>query len=256
MTGAEKIWYWRRHLAVGLDFIAFALIFVALVAMLFGTESNVVRLHGFGLTVSYCDAGTLDPSAVAAGNAMMPGVTWNQAAICVVSSFGLVRNRVVHLARIEKGADKVTRTFAVTVPVDAAGKVVRPFYLDWIGFAVFLAATIAFQASSWQATPAMRLLRLRIVAEDGGRVGWKRLLLRLVYAALIMLAVVSAFAVPMLLVIFFGVTLWVTFPGILAAVIGYILWWRPFEYKPSLPRAPFHDILAKTRIVRAGAAQH
>jgi uncharacterized RDD family membrane protein YckC len=256
MIGAEKIWYWRRHLAIGLDFVAFALVFVALAALIFGSESNVVRLGGFGLTVSYCQAGTLDPSAVITGNAMMPGVTWNQAAICVVSSFGLARDRVAHLARVEKGADKVTRTVAVKVPIDAAGKAVRPFYLDWIGYVVFVAVMIAFQASRWQATPAMRLLRLRVIADDGGRAGWKRLLLRLIYAALIMLAVIAVFAGPVVLVVLYEFSAWVALPGIIAAVIGYILLWRPFEYKPSLPRAAFHDILAKTRVIRVVAAPH
>ncbi|WP_336813713.1 RDD family protein [Bosea sp. MMO-172] len=253
MQGTEKLWYWRRHLAIGLDLLPFALILVLLTVLFFGSNSDRVRLDGFGLSVSRCGPGKVDQSVLDAGNAMMSGVAWNQAAFCDISAFGISSNRIVRLARVEKGADNITRTVFVTVPVDDGGRSVSPFYLDWLGYLAFVVAIACFQASRWQATPAMRLLRIRLVADSGEPAGVKRSLLRLIYAALLGLAVIAVLSGPLWLVIAYGYSPWLMFPALLIALTLYLSWWRPFALKLSLPRAPLHDIWAGTRIIRVSS---
>ncbi|WP_293812442.1 RDD family protein [uncultured Bosea sp.] len=250
MQGTEKLWYWRRHLAIGLDFLPFALILVVLTVLFFGGNSDRVRLDGFGVSVSRCGPGKMDQSVLDAGNAMMSGVVWNQAAFCDISAFGIASNRIVHLARVEKGADNITRTVSVKVPVDDGGRSVSPFYLDWIGYLAFVAAIVGFQATRWQATPAMRLLRIRLVANNGEPAGVKRSFLRLIYAALLSLAVTAVFFGPLWLIVAGGYSPWLMLPALLIALTLYLSWWCPFALKRSLPRAPLHDVWAGTRIVR------
>lgn len=253
MTGTEKLWYWRRNLALWLDFLPFALLFTLLFTVLSGAASDSFRLSGFGITMSRCGPGTLNASVVEAGTAMMPGVAWNQAAFCEISSFGLAANRIVHLIRAEKGADSVTRTVSVTIPIDAAGQRVNPYYLDWVGYLAFVAVVLAFQTSPWRATPAMRLFRIQLTTDNGDPVGFKRAVLRLIYATLLLVAVIIVAFAPIWLVAVDGWSAWLAAPGLAAALAGYLAWWRPFELKRSLPRAPLHDLWAGTRIVRISA---
>lgn len=249
--GAEKLWYWRRNFAIALDFLPYSLLFVILIALVFGNSRDTVRLEGFGITTSQCGPGKLDPSVLEAGKAMMSDVIWNQAAFCETSSFGVAPNRFVHLARVEKGADKVTRSIAVQVPVDDAGRAVKPIYVDWIGYIGFVAAVLGFQGfSRWQATPGMRLMGIRLVAEDGSPAGPKRAFLRLLYAALLCVTLFVALFVPIWLIATYGQSIWLMLPACFIALALYLIWWRPFELKRALPRAPLHDIWAGTRIVR------
>lgn len=252
--GTEKLWFWRRNLALALDFLPYSLLFVIVITFLFGSNRDAVRLEGFGVTTSSCRPGKLDPSVLEAGKAMMPDVVWNQAAFCEVNSFGVVPNRFVQLARVEKGADNITRSVSVNVPVDETGRASKPIYLDWVGYIGFVAAVLGFQAfSARQATPGMRLLRIRLVAEDGGPASLKRVVLRLLYATLICLTILASVFFPVWMIATRGLSAWLMLPAIFIALALHLIWWLPFELKRSLPRAPLHDIWAGTRIARVSA---
>ena len=235
---------------MSLDFIAVSLVFVLLFVVLVGGASDKARLSGFGVSTSICEDTKASTDVVDIGNRMMPGVTWTTTALCRVTSFGLAQDRFVQLARIESPTENVTTTQAVSVPVDASGGPVSPFYLDWLGYLLFAATYLAFVISHWQATPAMRLLGIKLVGHNGGRAGFKRAILRMLYACV---PIVVIFAV-----VFGGVWLinqpfvstWLLVPTVLISLLVPFFWWRPFSLRPSLPRAPLHDIWAGTRIIR------
>ncbi|MGX1787539.1 hypothetical protein ACWIGM_12395 [Bosea sp. NPDC055332] len=250
MTEPPKLWYWRRVIAVSLDFVAASLIFVLAFSAIAGTASDRFRLSGLGVTSSECRETKPSQAVLDAGSRTMPGIIWTKTTLCDGTSFGLVRDRIVQLSREERIRDNATQTSWASVAVDAAGNPVDPTYLDWLGILFFVAVSVLFVISPMQATPALRLFGLRLVASDGGRVGLAAALLRLVYgAAATALGLAIAFGV-FWLVVTKGLTAWLLALVFLCLATAYAVWWRPFSVRPDLPHAPLHDILAGTRIVR------
>lgn len=251
MNEAEKLWFWRRGLAVGLDFLAVSLIFVLVFSAVAGTTSDRFRLSGLGLTSSECREIKPSQAVLDAGSRVMPGVAWTKTTLCSGSSFGLASDRIVQLSREDRVRDNVTYTSLANVPVDAAGDPVDPIYLDWLGILLFVIASVLFVISPMQATPALRLLGLKLVTANGGRAGPAAALLRLVYATAAMAAGLAIAFGAFWLVAFKGLSAWLlalVFPGLAAA---FVIWWRPFSIRPDLPRAPLHDIWAGTSFVKA-----
>lgn len=254
MTEPPKLWYWRRVIAVSLDFVAASLIFVLAFSAIAGTASDRFRLSGLGVTSSECRETKPSQAVLDAGSRAMPGVAWTRTTLCSGASFGLARDSVVQLSREDRVRQNVTYTSLANVPVDAAGNPVDPAYLDWLGILLFAIASALFVVSPMQATPALRLLGLRLVTANGGRVGLAAALLRLVYATAAMAAGLAIAFGAFWLVAFKGLSAWslaLVFPGLAAA---FVIWWRPFSLRPDLPRAPLHDIWAGTRIIRLAPA--
>lgn len=235
---------------MSLDFIAVSLVFVLLFVVLVGGASDKARLSGFGVSTSICADTKASTEVVDIGNRMMPGVAWTTAALCRVTSFGIAQDRFVQLARIERPKENVTTTQAVSVPVDASGGPVSPFYLDWLGYLLFAATYLAFVISRWQATPAMRLLGIKLVGRDGERAGLKPAVLRLLYACVPLVVMIAVVLGGLWLVNRPFVSIWLLAPTLLISLLIPFFWWRPFSLRPSLPRAPLHDIWAGTRIIR------
>ncbi len=254
MSEPQKLWFWRRGFAVAIDFIAASLIFVLAFSAIAGTASDRFRLSGLGATSSECRETKPSQAVLDAGSRTVPGIPWTKTTLCDNASFGLVRDRIVQLSREERVRDNVTYTSWAEVAVDAAGNPVDPAYLDWLGILFFVAASVLFVISPTQATPALRLLGLKLVTANGGRVGLAAALLRLVYAVAAMaLGLAIAFGAFWLLA-FKGLSPWslaLVFPGL---AVAFVIWWRPFSVRPELPRAPLHDIWAGTRIVRVAPA--
>jgi uncharacterized RDD family membrane protein YckC len=250
MIEPKKLWFWRRMIAVSLDFIPVSLIFVALFVMLVGGNSDKARLSGFGVSTSACAEAKPSAEVVSAGDRMMPGVVWNAAALCRVTSFGVAEDRFVRLARIEQPTKNVTTTQAVAVSVDASGNPISPFYLDWLGFLLFLAAYLAFVTSRLQATPAMRLLGIKLIGQEGERAGLKPVALRLLYACIPLLVIVAIGFGSLWLIAVKGISGWLIPADLIMSLLIGFCWWHPYSVRPTLPRAPLHDILAGTRIIR------
>ncbi|POR56759.1 RDD family protein [Bosea psychrotolerans] len=251
MAEPQKLWFWRRSFAVAIDFVAASLIFVLAFTLVTSGTSDTLRLSGFGIVTRSCGPAKVSPAVLAAGNEAMPGVDWTTAAQCNISSFGITQNHIIVLARSEKQKNSVVITHSVSVPVDTAGNPASPFYLDSLGLLLFLVAGLIFLASRLRATPGMKLMGLQLVTADGERAGLKAVFLRLVYAYIPVVLVIALGIGTFLLVGAYNLSAWLLAPAFFAAVIVALSWWRPFELRRSLPRAPLHDIWASTRIVRA-----
>lgn len=251
MAEPQKLWFWRRSFAVTIDFIAASLIFVLAFTLATGGASDTLRLGGFGVTTRACQPTKVSPEALAAGNEMMPGVAWTNAAQCNIRSFDVTDNRIVVLARHDKQPNGVVFTRSVTIPVDTSGNPMSPFYLDWVGIALFLVASFVFLSSRLRATPGMKLMKLQLVTEAGGKAGLKAVILRFLFAYIPVVLIIALGFGTLWLVGVLSLSTWLLVPTIFAALIIALAWWRPFELRRSLPRAPLHDIWAGTRIVRA-----
>jgi uncharacterized RDD family membrane protein YckC len=250
MVEPQKLWFWRRSFAVAIDFVAASLIFVLAFALLISGTSDTLRLSGFGVTTRACEPAKVSPEALAVGNKMMPGVAWTNAAQCNIRSFDITDNRIVVLARHDKQPNGVVFTRSVSVPVDTSGNPVSPFYLDWLGLVLFLAASLIFLTSRLRATPGMKLMKLQLVTKHGEKAGLKAVILRFLFAYVPVVLIIALVLGTLWLVGMLGLSTWLLVPALFAALVIVLAWWRPFELRRSLARAPLHDIWAGTRIVR------
>ncbi|CAN7271126.1 RDD family protein [Bosea sp. LjRoot90] len=250
MVEPQKLWFWRRSFAVTIDFIVASLIFVLAFTLLTSGTSDTLRLGGFGMITRICGPTKVSPEALAAGNKMMPGVDWTNAAQCNIRSFDITDNRVIVLARHDKQANGAVFTLSVSVPVDTSGNPVSPFYLDWFGLALFLFASLIFLTSRLRATPGMKLMKLQLVTKDGEKAGLKAVILRFLFAYIPVVLIIALGFGTLWLVGVLSLSTWLLAPAFFAALVIALTWWRPFELRRSLPHAPLHDIWAGTRIVR------
>ncbi|MGW9331867.1 RDD family protein [Bosea sp. NPDC055594] len=250
MAEPQKLWFWRRSIAVAIDFVAASLIFVLAFTLVTSGTSDTLRLSGFGVSTRACEPTKVSPEALAAGNRMMPNVAWTNAAQCNIRSFGVTDNRVIILARHDKQPNGIVLTRSVSVPVGTNGNPVSPFYLDWVGLALFLIASFIFLSSRLQATPSMKLMKLQLATASGEKAGLKAVILRFLFASIPVVLTMAASFGAFWLIGAFNLSPWLLVPTIFAAFIIALAWWRPFELRRSLPRAPLHDIWAGTRITR------
>lgn len=258
MTEETKLWFWRRLLASMIDVILGALVFTLLFVMVFGSSSDRVRLRDFVVSERHCSSTKASDEVRAVAEKSVPNATWTREVVCTVTSFGLAEDRSVLLEQREQ-RDGMVITRLASVPVDEAGRPVTPFYADWIGYAFALAGIVAFLASRMQATPGLRLLGLRLEMADGTRPTLRTVVVR----ELCILILPFLIALPFLFIA------WGLVTGLAAGAIGsgtafafvvllvlsawalLFLWWRPFTIRSEWPRAPLHDVLARTRMVRA-----
>jgi hypothetical protein len=251
----QKLWFWRRMLATTIDGLAGALVFTVLFVAVFSGSSDRVRLSGFGFTTQYCSAVKPSGEVLSEAERTMPGIAWTRASLCTVDSFGLAEHRFVSVSRQDARSAGGTVTRSAQVPVDAAGRPVSPFFADWVGVLFVMAAVVAFLASQMQATPGLYLMALQLEKEDGDKPGLPTVILR--ELCLLLLPVLGAGAVLGALWLWVlavgGIGMGVILVGIIILFGAAILWWCPFLLWRDWPKAPLHDVLTHTRMVRRTA---
>ncbi|RAK51961.1 hypothetical protein DJ017_17930 [Phenylobacterium soli] len=107
---------------------------------------------------------------------------------------GIETSRYVSVV-LEAQDGEMTRSLAFSRPVDRAGVPVTPVILDWAWpLAFILAVGLCEGLFGW--TPGKRLMGLKVVAADGGRLGLPRAVLRnlVIYGggALVLIAPLAA----------------------------------------------------------------
>gem|GEM_PF-1517409 len=144
----------------------------------------------------------------------------------------------------------MTQTVSVTVPVDANGRAESAIYVDWVAWLLMIAAWVLLVSSRVQATPGMKLLKLKLADVRGERVGW----LRAAGRCAILLAILGLNATIIMSGLQYGFSnqgglgfiLFVIGVALLLNVVVFFPWW----FVRRLPRAPLFDILAGTRVVK------
>lgn len=260
MVEEAKLWFWRRVLASIVDFVLGAFVFTLLFAMVFDRLSANVRLSAFGVSWTHCGTATASDEVRAVADRLLPNATWHQTSLCRFISFGLAEDRAI-VFRSREQRDRTLLVRSVSVPVDEAGRRAYPFYANWVGFLFIVASIVAFLASGLQATPGLRLAGLRLEGMDGYGPTLGRVILRelcIVVVPFLLVAPLFAIVSGTVKSSFSGAIGAGVAPAIVLAVfalhgVGIFLWWRPFTLRRAWPRAPLHDVLTGTRMVRATA---
>lgn len=244
------VYYFRRISSFFIVYLLFSAVFVAIFVLVAGFVSFPLRFGNLGIVSSTCKSAVLDPAVLEVAGKSHPGIVWHATGYCDRLLFGISRDRVAVLQHVQRqGA--MTQTASVTLPVDASGKPESAIYVDWVGWLLMIAVWVLLVSSHFQATPGMKLLKLKLADVHGERVGSIRAAAR----CAILLAIVSLNAI----IITFGLQYAFANQGGVGSMLfvgGMVLLLNFFVFFPwwamrRLPHAPLFDIMAGTRMLRA-----
>jgi uncharacterized RDD family membrane protein YckC len=154
--------FWRRVLAFLIDVMLVSAVIAAVGVPLYGPTDGAIRVSNTVIHAANCTA--VAPNRI---DVQLPAdFKATAAAICVRTFFGHEHDRLLVVREVTRSGS-VTYTREITMPVDAKGRVVRVFYLDYLTLIV-LAAYLLVGEWRFGTTAGKTSVSLRVRSLDGG----------------------------------------------------------------------------------------
>lgn len=167
--------FWRRLAAGAIDVALIVLLAgVASVALYAASEGKLRTSTPFRYV--RCQPVRSISVHLLQGVALPPGARPVAGQVCTASAAGFETSRYATVA-LQAQQGEVVETMAFSRPVDRRGEPVAPVILDWAWPVAFI-LLVALLEGLFGATPGKRLLGLKLVGPEGGRLGLGRALVR------------------------------------------------------------------------------
>jgi uncharacterized RDD family membrane protein YckC len=153
--------FWRRVLAFVIDVMLVSAVIALVGVPFYGPTDGAIRVSNTVIHTTNCTAVAPDRIDV-----QLPAdFKATAAAICVRTFFGQEHDRLLVVREVSRSGS-VTYTREITMPVDAKGRVVRVFYLDYLTLIV-LAAYLLIAEWRFGTTAGKTTVSLRVRSLDG-----------------------------------------------------------------------------------------
>ncbi|MGA0607644.1 RDD family protein [Phenylobacterium sp. VNQ135] len=175
-AGSAKIW--RRLAAAAVDGVFFVLAASLMSVVLYSATDGRFRAYVFQ-PIDRCEAAaSIAPGVARAAVSAIPGATARvvSATACRRLFLGLESGRFVSV-NVEAQQGETVMGAAVLQPVNRKGEPVRPLSLGW-AYPLAFVLCMAVGEGVLGGTPGKAALALRVVAANGGRLGFARALAR------------------------------------------------------------------------------
>ncbi len=244
-AGAIRGRFWRRWFALVVDVLAIGVVLAALGILLFGPTDGRIRVGNVPVHVRTC----YGLSSLPAEFRLPQDFKVTHAARCTFSFLGYVYNRVMIVSEVTRSG-AVTYTRSVTVAVDADGRPVWAFYLDYLVI-FLLAGYLLLLEWRFGSTLGKNLLDLRVQSLGGGSLSFAQAAKR-TFVRLLPVLILTPVLIP---------AMWLDADGLLAllnyflpasaiaAAVGLILLVN-FIVTVRRGNLPWHDRWAGTEVVR------
>lgn len=237
---------WRRAFAFLIDVMLVSAVIALVGVPFYGPTDGAIRVSNTVIHATTCTA--IAPNRI---DVQLPAdFKATTAAICVRKFFGQEHDRLLVVREVSRSGS-VTYTREITMPVDAKGRVVRVFYLDYLTLIV-LAAYLLVAEWRFGTTAGKTTVSLRVRSLDGAPITLSqaaiRTLVRLApFAPVVIFMLVAAVRDPaqgaaFLLSNLATISL-VSLALILILLLNFILTVRRRDL-------PWHDRWAGTEVVR------
>lgn len=151
--------FWRRAFAFLIDFMLVSVVIALIGVPLYGPTDGAIRVSNTVIDTTSCS--DVAPNRI---DVQLPAdFKATAAAICVKRFFGQEHDRLLVVREVSRSG-AVTYTREITMPVDAKGRVVRAFYLDYLTIIVLAAYLIVaewrFGTTAGKTTVGLRVRSL------------------------------------------------------------------------------------------------
>jgi uncharacterized RDD family membrane protein YckC len=242
----ERGGFWRRVLALLIDAMLISLLVGIIGVPLYGPTGGAIRVSSTFVNDTTCTA----TSPNRPGVRLPMDFTPTGAGICVRRFFGLEHDRTLIIQQITKSG-AVTYSRVISLPVDAEGRVVKPFYLDNLTL-VLIAIYLFLLEWLIGTTIGKRILGLRVRSLDGARITLSQSAIRTL-SRMIALAPIFVFTLGMVMLEPTRATTLLSdnLITITVVTIGWILaFFVNFAVTVRRGNLPWYDQWAGTEVVR------
>jgi len=151
--------FWRRAFALAIDAAAVGAVLALAGLMLFQPTGGRVRIANVPF-VNHTVCASIGVELRVTETAS------KRREVCASSLFGVVHDRWITTTD-ERSSGGIATSRSVSVPIDAEGRAVRAFYLDWL-LVYLLVAYLVVAEWRFGTTLGKRALGLRVVSQDTG----------------------------------------------------------------------------------------
>jgi uncharacterized RDD family membrane protein YckC len=243
--GAERGRFWRRMFAFIIDAVAIGAVLAAFGISLFGPTEGRIRVTNVLVNVRSCHS----LNALPAGLSLPKDFKVTQAARCTSQFLGWVHDRVMVVSEVTRSG-AVSYTRSVTFAVDADGRPMRAFYLDYL-VVFLLAGYLLLLEWRFGTTLGKNLLDVRVHSLGGGPLtllqAAKRMFVRLLPAWILTAALLPVIWLDAGML--FSLMNYLLVVYAVGAALGLVLLVN-FILTVRRGNLPWHDRWAGTEVVR------